>query len=663
MSVREARRRCAANELTRLHHGIYIRPGDDADDLIRRHAARLAAYIYPGSYLSRESAFRRGIASDGRIYINHSSRYRGNIAGIEFVVEKSPLRRQVEAIEWRDDMGDIVIRAASPLQTLAECLAAKDGLDNSICLHVLAKLRQNMADRDIKNEINVLFKLNGWRYPNRIESLLKISTDHLNDTLHDMRSQEMPSFSTTDQQYISTTPLDNESSVNCDEFIVSWHNAPIGKLFSDGVAYSWKQFRSVPFRTDSENNTGLPTFIENLLPEGMAGQALRSTDLAFLRRARRYMSNISIAPDADSAVDLPHDMLTALLKNHCSPDGRFTGRFGAGLRGIFKGNDFNPGRAGLHMVEGIDQPTISGMQSKGVVCLMPSGTLDIQTGRPGSHILKLPAPTAAGAGFEIGEWAGLCCAAAIGLETPACALVEIPEMGASGLLVERFDVRRTPLDSRFLFTEEFTTALGLPATRKNGASWEDAAMMLAERATYRAEALDHLYRRAALSWLFGDNDCHLKNLALLSSTTMNADHDGKPYTEIHLAPAYDITSAVGFTSNPLMHLPINGKRGDLTVKDFHTFGKLCKLNRQIAESTLECVAQDIIGTLNTIIANMPQVIDAPQAKELIERILDLSVHRAAALGFHPRHQEITGAPDGNILANKVAGGSFRIGGA
>ena len=60
-------RRAETGELIQLMRGIYVDAGDDADDLVLRHAVRIARYLYPRAFLSAAKAEqpRRRTVNDG----------------------------------------------------------------------------------------------------------------------------------------------------------------------------------------------------------------------------------------------------------------------------------------------------------------------------------------------------------------------------------------------------------------------------------------------------------------------------------------------------------------------------------------------------------------------------------------------------------------------
>jgi serine/threonine-protein kinase HipA len=56
-----------AGRLLQLMRGIYVDAADNADEVVRKHAIRIAHYLYPKAYLSAASAALLGPTSDGRL--------------------------------------------------------------------------------------------------------------------------------------------------------------------------------------------------------------------------------------------------------------------------------------------------------------------------------------------------------------------------------------------------------------------------------------------------------------------------------------------------------------------------------------------------------------------------------------------------------------------
>ena len=204
------------------------------------------------------------------------------------------------------------------------------------------------------------------------------------------------------------------------------------------------------------------------------------------------------------------------------------------------------------------------------MCLMADGTLVPAVGQPFTHILKPPGS----GGFEtlpIVEWLCLELGRAVGFEVPAATLIQMPDGMSPALIVERFDIRRTPDDHRMLAMEDFCSILDVPASAKYDGTIERMARGLRPLSTDPAADLEVLFRRALFAWLIADGDMHLKNLALLKIAEAGAPR----FTKVRFAPLYDAITTRVFPglAGDRMALKLNGKDGRLTPRDFITLAR------------------------------------------------------------------------------------------
>jgi serine/threonine-protein kinase HipA len=133
------------------------------------------------------------------------------------------------------------------------------------------------------------------------------------------------------------------------------------------------------------------------------------------------------------------------------------------------------------------------------------------------------------------------------LEAARRAGIEVPEttLSADGkvLAIRRFD-RRTQEE---LGVEDFCALKGLSAYRKYEGSHEDLAKLLKAYAAVRqlGRSREQLFRLVALNYAVQNADAHLKNYAMLYSSTGDA----------RLAPAYDMLTVPAY---PEFHRDIPG---------------------------------------------------------------------------------------------------------
>src|SRR6185437_15036796 len=259
------------------------------------------------------------------------------------------------------------------------------------------------------------------------------------------------------ERYLMQEPVaaatKNEAAL---DLIVAWHGTPIGHLTHDGFEWRWKATDAEGPPLIRQTTPGkLPPFIVSLLPEGWLEQVLKDKDeRALLRSGKRYMSNITIVERVAELRDLPQDVLVTRLSGH-TRDGIFTGQYRGPGRGEIEEN-FERNLAQIY--ERADTPRLSGVQIKAPMFLDEKGILSPAAGKPFTHILK-PAGTSGFDALPVIEWIAIELGRAAGLETPATALIPMPDKMPPALLVERFDIRESNTDTRMLALEDMCSVL------------------------------------------------------------------------------------------------------------------------------------------------------------------------------------------------------------
>lgn len=148
-------------------------------------------------------------------------------------------------------------------------------------------------------------------------------------------------------------------------------------------------------------------------------------------------------------------------------------------------------------------------------------------------------------------------AAFLGVDTPIAGLVRLAD-GSRALLVQRFD----RVDgSRRLPVEDFCQLAQKPPSEKRDGSAELGAQLIREFSS--APPFDQLkhWRLHLVSWWLGNDNLHLKNMALLSRAP------GEP----RLAPAYDLANTRVFAPDAPLALSVDGKREDLDAEAWFRF--------------------------------------------------------------------------------------------
>ncbi|MDT7858324.1 HipA domain-containing protein [Rubrivirga sp. S365] len=202
-----------------------------------------------------------------------------------------------------------------------------------------------------------------------------------------------------------------------------------------------------------------------------------------------------------------------------------------------------------------DRMSIGGVQPKVSAVLRPAeGRFEVVT-VGGRWILKPDNP--AYPEVPANEDLAMRLASAAGVETADHALVyargdDDPDApGALVYAVRRFD--RVGRGDK-LALEDFGQLLGLDRETKYDASMERAAAAVEAFCTFPAVEKVRLFRRTLVAFLTGNEDMHLKNLAVLTG------RDGLR----RLSPAYDLVASAAVLRDPQeLALPVAGKRSNL----------------------------------------------------------------------------------------------------
>ena len=400
--------------LVQIMRGIYIASEDDADAVLFDHALRIAAYLYPRTYLCGPSAERLAPTLDRRLFLSGRRNARTRLLTLEIVQTRAPDAPETETAQTTDPMGDLRVRRSTLrfryLESFRRRSEAGAAMPIDMQADIAARLVENAGDK--KTAIMDCWRLaeaNGWRAEaGRAEAFI-------------------------------VTPL-REAPPRGKALHVGWHGEKIGVLSHDGSGWRWEQIATegaTPVRAGAPGR--LPPFIESLLPEGWLGRVLKPrSEQALISGGKRYMSNIVISEDADDLRTLPADTQEGWLEAY-TREGAFAGGY-AGPAPAFD-KTLEDRMAALFASD--TTPRISGVQIKAPMNLSHAGVLRPARELAFTHILK-PSP---GAGFEdlpLVEAACLAAARACGFETAVHAMVSMPGNLPDALLVERFDIRREP---------------------------------------------------------------------------------------------------------------------------------------------------------------------------------------------------------------------------
>ena len=407
---------------------------------------------------------------------------------------------------------------------------------------------------------------------------------------------------------------------------VAWHGLPIGTLAHDGFEWRWLPADSgVPMPPVIRQTMPgrLPPFVVSLLPEGWLESVLRARDeRAMLRSGKRYMSNITVAENADELAALPLDVLATPLAAHTAA-GVFTGTYAGPGRSAVAQN-FERNLAAIY--DRADTPRLSGVQIKAPMTLGADGRLSPSIGTPFTHILK-PAGTSGFEALPLVEWVGLSLARAAGFTVPATALIAMPDGMPPALLVERFDIREGADDHRLLVMEDFCSVLDLSPEAKYDGTIERVARALKGLSTSPGEDLLILIKRVVFAWLIADGDMHLKNMAVLKTT----ESGNSAFRSVRLAPVYDTLTTRVFPrlEHDRMALKLGGKDERLRRADFLMVSAIAGLRASDTHAAIDDVLERMQAAVAAVtLPTLPGY--GPSGEAAVTRTLEICRERIAA---------------------------------
>ena len=523
------------------------------------------AYLYPNTYLCGASAELLAPTPDRRLFLSGRRRARTRLRDLEVIQTPSPSTPETESVQTADSMGELSVRRSSLRFRFLESFRRRSEAGAAMTIGMQTDIAARLVEATVSETEAItacrkLARSNGWRLEaDRAEAFI-------------------------------STPL-REAPRLGKVLHVGWHGKGIGVLSHDGSVWRWEPAAAedaTPVRDGAPGR--LPPFIESLLPEGWLERVLKPrSERERISVGRRYMSNIIVSENPDEFRGLPEDVLEGQLAAYTS-GGAFAGGY-AGPAPSFN-ETLEDRMAALY--RSATMPRLAGVQIKAPMNLSHDGVLRPAGNRAFTHILK-PSP---GAGFEnlpLVEAACLTAARVCGFETPAHAIIPMPDDLPGALLVERFDIRRNRNDRRRMAMEDMASVRGIAPAEKYEGSIEQVARALRGVSTDAEADVATLLGRAVFAWLIGDGDLHLKNLAVLGV----APDGARNFASVRLAPVYDAVTTRVFPGLEDDHLALSlaGKRNRLSSGDFVRAGATMGIGADFARNVVDSMCDRLSAHL------------------------------------------------------------------
>lgn len=173
-------------------------------------------------------------------------------------------------------------------------------------------------------------------------------------------------------------------------------------------------------------------------------------------------------------------------------------------------------------------------------------------------------------------------ASMIGIEVPVHGLLYAKDDSMT-YFIKRFD--RVGHNKK-LALEDFSQLSGKSRDTKYKSSMEQLADIITQYCTFPKIEFIKLFKLTLFNYLVGNEDMHLKNFSII---TKNEKH--------YLSPAYDLlnTTIAMISPKEELALPLNGKKNNLTKKDFLTYFaiKRLKLNQSVIDDVIDAFLQKL----------------------------------------------------------------------
>lgn len=581
------------NKLVHITKGVYITNNENIESEILKHSFRIAKYIYKNAYFIGYSANELTPTREGKVYIGGAKNVRNRIRSLEIIQTKQNLSPSLQSAIIKDDIGEFSVKISSPLQRIFEAERVRTESASQISPDMKKEnLERFLSEYEIQSALEAVWvfgKENGWLKE------AQIIEGHIKNGLKFVETKNLSAF----------------------ELNVYWHKILFGQLSHNGIEWKYVPNENQRLPLIRQTIVGeLPPFIKSLLPEGWLEKVLKAKDdRELLRTNKRFMSNISIISNLEDLEHIPEDILEVSLSDF-TENGFFTGKY-EGLASKDLTKEFNENLA--NYLKHSSVPKLSGVQIKCPINLSKEGVLSASEFKPFTHILK-PSGTGVFQSMPIIEYCTIQLASKIGFETAKVNLINMPDGMRPSLLVERFDIRQNISDKRLLALEDFCSILDMKPSEKYNGTIEKSAKALRQISTNPNEDIKTLLKRVLFSWLVSDGDMHLKNMSVLRV----AFQDKNIFDEVRFSPMYDTLTTRVFEGleNDDLAINVNGKKSNLSIKDFRKSTTIMGIKASDSEKIIEETIHGISQNLNSIGQEIYNKINSSE-KEKIEKMKEL----------------------------------------
>lgn len=604
-------------QLQRIRAGVYIDDHDRTmDQIAEENLPAILSLAFPSWTISHSTAAL--LKPVNRSVFISSSRPTRRPAKLQSItVHRMKNLPHPETIEL--DLGDTVarslsaepepvrIRVSSPLQTVFELLDSDARQpERTLPLETISGLIDALSETD---------KLRASAFASR-NGLVA----------------ELKRFNTVRSGVEPAAPQAIRRHESLDLYFYHWRIGTLESLTAREFRFTYDENWEIPLSglpresgKSAYEGPELPSFFDNLLPEGWAEARLqavhkiaRADTFALLRTTPKYLSNLTLRPRDFDDSDLVLDHLDVGLNDLASE-----------VDPLRVGEDIGAdpdSRAMWLELRRRGATRLSGVQPKLPVHINTHGKeprLEIGHARNTStHILKLASPE-----FQQlvdNEWTTLELARRVGLNVPRFRRVEFPsdsQLRSPGLLIERFDLPDSLSAPReILMVEEAAVLLGLKREDKYTRSMDRVATALLD-AGMIYDDMDRFLDHVVFSWIVGNGDLHAKNIAVLRSIEPGTLGNPPRLAATRYSPLYDLVNTNILISGDLFALPVNGKQNNLRVNDFSVLSRSWGRTKEQTKARIDDLASKVSSEL-------PHVLASSRLSDELRERYDKTVERA-----------------------------------
>ena len=175
-------------KLVQIMRGVYVSREDDIDAVLFDHASRVAAYLYPNTYLCGASAELLAPTPDRRLFLSGSRNARTRLRSLEIVQTRAPAAPETETALTSDPAGEFMVRRSTLRYRYLESFRPRSEAGAAMSTEMRSDIAARLVEAAGGKEAAVidcwrLAQANGWhREAGRAEAFITTAAPRGADT-------------------------------------------------------------------------------------------------------------------------------------------------------------------------------------------------------------------------------------------------------------------------------------------------------------------------------------------------------------------------------------------------------------------------------------------------------------------------------------------------